>query len=326
MKIINKNNSFGTIGYANIALIKYWGKRDENLFLPTKSSLSVTLDNLYTTTNISKTNNNDLVNLKNSEKIINFLNLFRKNFGIKDFFEIKTENSFPTAAGLASSASGFATLAYGLNKLYNLNLSLKELSILARQGSGSACRSIYGGFVIWHKGQDVFGQDSYAEQLYNQDYWPEFRVLVVLVNEQEKKISSRMAMQNSVNTSLIYDKWVENSNNRLKKLIKALEQKDFDTLGALAQQDCIEMHETIRTSNPPIDFWQKETLLLINKIKELNKSGISCYFTIDAGPNVKVLCLEKDQNLILNNLKNLSFIKNIIKCKIGLGPQIKNYR
>ena len=143
-----------TKAHANIALIKYWGKRNPDLHLPTKSSLSITLKELSTTTSIA-THNQDCIHLNKKQvvdkKIITFLNTFRKKYNIEENHSISSNNSFPTAAGLASSSSGFAALATGLSELYNLNLSKKELSILARQGSGSACRSIYNGFVIWYK-------------------------------------------------------------------------------------------------------------------------------------------------------------------------------
>ena len=180
---------------ANIALIKYWGKRDEDLFLPTKSSLSVTLSGLDTVTSVSiNPQNRDIIyidkklvlDLQNN-KVHKFLNLFREKFCIKSFFKIETENRFPTAAGLASSASGFAALAFALNKICDLNLSKKQLSILARQGSGSASRSIFGGFALWNKGELLDGFDCFAQQLFDQDHWPEFRVIAAIISEQKKK-------------------------------------------------------------------------------------------------------------------------------------------
>lgn len=310
---------------ANIALIKYWGKRDEALFLPTKSSISVTLSGLQTITSIEKIDSNrdevfidqKLADQKNFANIVRFLDLFRKQYSIKSFFKIDTENKFPTAAGLASSASGFAALAYGLNKICNVNLDLKELSILARQGSGSACRSLHGGFVIWHKGRKDDGSDSYAQQFFDQNFWPEFCVLVVVVCSQEKKTSSRFAMQNSVKTSLFYSEWIKESEFRIPKLIKALEQKDFDLVGQLTQDDCLGMHKTIQTSVPPINYFQDATLKIIEIVKKLRSNGLSCYFTIDAGPNVKVLCLRKDLEKIQNILKQIPGVQQIIECCVG---------
>ncbi|MCF7799550.1 diphosphomevalonate decarboxylase [Candidatus Babeliales bacterium] len=285
---------------ANIALIKYWGKRDENLFLPTKNSISISMPNLVTTTCVQENStdqiilDNKILSEKESKKIVNFLDKFREIYKIKQKFKIITQNNFPTAAGLASSSSGFAAIALGLNKYYDLNLSKKELSILARQGSGSACRSIYNGFVIWFKGQKKDGSDSSAQQLFDEFYWPEFKILSVIVNDQEKLVSSRIAMQQTVNTSSYYKEWLIESENRIPKVMDAIKNKDFNRVGQLAQDDCLGMHKAIRLSNPKIDFWQEGTREIIKIVENLNKSSIDCYFTIDAGPNVKILCLDEN--------------------------------
>ncbi|MFA5074992.1 MAG: diphosphomevalonate decarboxylase [Candidatus Babeliales bacterium] len=312
MKKFKKLNEEITLqACANIALIKYWGKRDENLFLPTKSSISISMSNLVTTTCIQENNfdqiilDNKILSEEESKKIINFLDKFRKIYKIKKKFKITTQNNFPTAAGLASSSSGFAAIALGLNKFCDLNLSKKELSILARQGSGSACRSIYNGFVMWHKGQENNGLDCYAEQLFDEFYWPEFKVLTVIVNNQEKTISSRIAMQQTVKTSSYYNDWLIESESRIPKITDAIKNKNFSIVGQLAQEDCLGMHKAIRLSEPKIDFWQNKTKDVIKIVEDLKANGTDCYFTIDAGPNVKILCLDKNyekiKKIILNN-------------------------
>jgi diphosphomevalonate decarboxylase len=271
------------------------------------------LPELTTTTIISESEKDEIVfangNVKN---IQNFLNLFRKIYGIKKYFRIQTSNNFPTAAGLASSSSGFAALAKGLDKICGLNLRKKELSILARQGSGSACRSIYDGFVLWHKGEKSDGLDSYAQQLFAQNYWPEFCVLIVVVDQNEKKISSRQAMQITTKTSPFYKSWLQDSQKRIPKMIDAIKKKDFSVVGQLAQMDCLGMHKTIQTSVPSINYWQQTTLKVMKAVKSLRKNGLECFFTIDAGPNVKILCLKKDA---------LEIKKRI---KAGLSSKLKN--
>ncbi len=293
---------------ANIALIKYWGKRDEELFLPTKSSLSITLPSLSTFTEIELKEpeakqdeiyiNSKLAEGKTKEKIVNFLDLFRRLYNIKNYFKINTKNEFPTGAGLASSASGFAALSLALNEICELNLLKRELSILARQGSGSASRSVYDGFVLWHKGEKDDGSDSYAQQLFDQNHWPEFRVLVAIVDRKQKKISSREAMQITVKTSSSYKKWLIDSEKRIPQMIEAIKNRDFKKVGQLAEVDCLQMHQTMKDSHPSINYLQPDTLKIIEQIKELRKNGTDCYFTIDAGPNVKILCLEKDVDQI----------------------------
>ncbi|MCK4517314.1 diphosphomevalonate decarboxylase [Candidatus Babeliales bacterium] len=312
---------------ANIALIKYWGKRDTELNLPTKSSLSISMPDLITTTSVSVsrpgyavplryTSQGDALrasgtnsmparlecfvehfnakqNVSRDPNITRFLDIFRKKFGVTDHFLIETENSFPTAAGLASSASGFAALTKALDKLYDLKLSPKELSILARQGSGSACRSIQDGFVLWQKGEEADGSDSYAEQVFDENYWPKFCVIPVIIDKNKKAVSSRVGMQQTVATSPTYARWLEESEARIKPMIEAIKNRDIKTVGQLAEQDCLEMHACMQNSSPKLNYWKPETLVVMEKVKELRSSGIPCYFTIDAGPNVKVLTLEK---------------------------------
>lgn len=294
---------------ANIALIKYWGKRDEEGFLPTKSSISISMPELKTTTsiNVSKqdndiiTLNETLLTLKKSKNIIDFLNFFRKKYNIDAHYIIKSQNSFPTAAGLASSSSGFAALAKELNKLHNLQLSPRELSILARHGSGSACRSIQNGFVIWHKGERADGTDSYAEQLFDEKHWPELKIIVVIVDEKEKKVSSRVGMQQTVDTSPFYREWIIRSEKRIQPMIDAIREKNVVALGELAEQDCLEMHHCMQTTTPTLNYLQPKTKNIMQRVKALRESGIPCYFTIDAGPNVKIITLAEYAGKIMQN-------------------------
>lgn len=303
---------------ANIALIKYWGKRDEFLMLPTKTSLSVGLDALKTTTKVQFSDfdkifiNEQEVQGEAQIKVLKFLHVFRKKFKIDKFFLVDSVNNFPTASGLASSASGLAALAKGLNELCSLNLDFKELSILARRGSGSAARSIWGGFVLWHKGVSLDGSDSFAEQIFKSVHWPEFKIIVVVVQESKKIISSTQAMQITVKTCKIYNDWVRNSERRIRQMIDAIVDKNLEKVGELAQLDCLDMHETMRTSTPAINYWTDKTIKIIELVNKLRAGGIQCYFTIDAGPNVKILTLEKHQDQILSELKNIEDIKTIV--------------
>jgi diphosphomevalonate decarboxylase len=191
---------------------------------------------------------------------------------------------------LASSASGFAALAKALNELCNLNLSQKELSILARRGSGSACRSIYDGFVIWHRGEKADGSDSYAEQLFPRDHWPELKIVPIIISKEKKKICSREAMRQTITDSPIYKDWVERSEARIQPMIDAIENRDFHALGELAERDALEMHECMRSAH--IDYFLPETYRCIEHVQKLRKEGMPCYVTIDAGPNVKIITLD----------------------------------
>jgi diphosphomevalonate decarboxylase len=296
--------------HPNIALIKYWGKRNEKLILPTKSSISISLEDFVTATHVTKnTSSCDLIWINGKEiagtarkKVINFLNVFRKLYNVKDHFIVDSKNSFPTAAGLASSASGFAALTKALNELYDLKLSKKELSILARRGSGSACRSIYDGFVIWHRGKKPDGSDSYAEQLFPQNHWPELKIVPIILSGKKKKICSRTAMQQTVKISPLYHEWVARSEARIKPMIDAIKNKDFHALGELAERDALEMHKCMRSAQ--IDYFLPETHQIIGKVQQLRKDGIPCYVTIDAGPNVKIITLDDYAILDLVHTEN----------------------
>ncbi len=314
--------------HANIAMIKYWGKRNEQLFLPTKDSISVTLNNLETHTSVSFSSdshdcitfNNDCSKTHAQKSIREFLDKIRKIFGLSRYFTIKTHNLFPTSSGLASSASGFAALAIGINKLCDLKLSKKDVSILARQGSGSAARSIHGGFVRWHKGVCLDGSDSYAEQLFNENYWPEFRVLVIVVSKKEKKVSSRDAMQATVRTSACYKQWLEESALRTQNFIAMLKQKDLYGLGELIEEEWLGMYNAIRSSYPAINYWSEVSGKIIQAVKDLRGQNISCFFTTDAGPHVKLFCLEKDVQKIKNYIMRINGIMQIITCSVAGDP------
>jgi len=323
-------NQIAITTHPNIALIKYWGKRNEQLFLPTKSSLSIGLDALSTKTTISLSSfGHDIITIngvpaeeRHAQPVLDFLKFFRNNFahGACPGWSlcVHTTNSFPTAAGLASSASGFAALALGLDKFFNLELSGQELSILARQGSGSACRSLFGGFVLWNRGQEIDGSDSFAAPLYPTQHWPTLRVIIVIVAQEAKKISSRIAMKNSIATSPIYNKWVQDSEQRLVLMCQAIEHKNFDLVGQLAEEDCLGMHATMHTSTPAVNFWSPVTHNIMQLVTILRtKHNIACYFTIDAGPNIKILCQEADVQKILLHINTTPGVECIVSGVAG---------
>ncbi len=323
--------------HANISLNKYWGKRDEKLFLPTKSSLTISLSELKTITFIQQfeceylgRENQDSIFINgiaaanlHRQKIVEFLNFFRQKYGIKKYFNISTINNFPTAAGLASSSSGFAALALGIDKVCNLNLNKKELSILARHGSGSACRSISGGFMLWYKGEKTDGSDSYAEQIFDHTHWPELCILVVIVRNQTKFIGSREGMSMTVATSQYYNTWLKKSAQRLPLLINAIAKKEFTSVGQLAQDDWQDMQQTMLDTKPQLNYWTTESYKVMNTIITLCNKGIECYFTTEAGPNLKVLCLENNKDKVKNELEKISGIIQIIQCKVAPNPKIE---
>jgi len=301
--------------HPNLALIKYWGKRDTVLNLPAVSSISISLDNLKTVTSVefSSEYKEDIFFLNNQKKqdkrVFSHIQKIRQLSGKTDFACIRTENNFPTSAGLASSSSGFAALTIAACKALGLELSTKELSILARHGSGSAARSIEDGFVVWHKGEREDGLDSYGELLYPKDYWPELKILVVIVEDKQKETSSRDGMDISRRTSYLYNEWVNQNSNDIQQLLHALQQKDFTMLGKLAEDNCLRMHKVMQTSTPSLNYWNKQTVEVMDKVRELRKAGIECYFTIDAGANVFILFEAKSKGKIEDKFQNYA-----IKC------------
>ena len=318
------------IANANIALVKYWGKRNEKLILPYNSSISMTCDGLFTITTVdfSKKYKKDLViindeELKEDEKdVLGHLERIRKMAGIKDRAKIISKSNFPVAAGLASSASGLAALTLAVTKAAGLNLNKKELSILARQGSGSACRSIFGGFVEWLKGGKEDGKDSYARQIVNENYWPEFRMIVTILAEEKKKVGSRSGMAQTVETCPYYEGWLKTVNQDLDIVRKGILKKDFTAVGSQAEYNCLKMHALMMTTKPAIIYWIPATMEMIQNIISWRRDGLECYFTIDAGPQVKIICLEKDIPKIKRKLKNTEGIKKIIVCKPGEGAKL----
>lgn len=309
------SNSEGK-GYAsaNVALIKYWGKRDLDLNLPYSTSLSISLSHYGTQTVIKQSTidhdqifiNNQPVELDTqfSRRLRKYLDLFRND--VIKFFHINTESSVPIAAGVASSASGFAALVNALNQFFGWDLEEKYLSILARLGSGSACRSIWPGFVEWQVGHEPNGMDSYGVPLY--DEWSEFRVGLLLIEKKEKPISSREAMKRTVSTSPFYKPWQDHAKKQLEEIKQAISARNFTKVGSIAEQNSIGMHATMYTSWPPIMYSLEKTFTLIKRVWQLRKRGNSIYFTQDAGPNLKLLFLEDDTAIIQKNFPGIIII------------------
>lgn len=288
----------------NIALAKYWGKRDTDLHLPMNSSVSLSLKDYGCTTTLSICEGDcDRVILNGEalpaehpfvEKASAFFDLFRTKAHY--YFKLETNSNIPIAAGLASSACGFAAVVKALAALFQWNLSLRELSILARLGSGSASRSLYDGFSIWHKGRREDGMDSFAESL--EVDWPEFQIGLCLLNKAEKKISSREGMQRTVETSVLYQVWPDKAEQDAEAIKRAILKKDFQTVGELAENNALTMHATMLAAKPPVCYWEPETLAILDKVWALRKEGVPVYATMDAGPNVKLLHLKKDADVV----------------------------
>lgn len=315
--------------HANIALIKYWGKRDHALNLPETGSLSMTLEALHTRTKIrlSENLNSDKVTLNNIEldeqskkAIVHFLRLVRDLSGSSLKAEIISENNFPTASGLASSASGYAALAKAASMAYGLELGDKELSILARRGSGSAARSIFGGLVEMLPGVQSDGTDAFAQKVPSQ--YNDLTMIICIVGGGKKKaISSRDAMNLCKSTSPYYAPWVEQVPKDLSKCKALLLEDDFEALGSLVEANALAMHATAMASRPSTLFFEAQTLALLKRVTDIRKEGTLAFATMDAGPHVKVLCRQHDSSSIEANIKrDFSSIQTIVS-RMGPGAQ-----
>ena len=316
--------------HTNIALIKYWGKIDENLNIPANDSISLTLDHFFTETEVtfspefegnSLILNHNLVPSHKLKRVNRLINFMQKKYQTENFAKIKTINHVPTAAGLASSASGMAALAgacyAALDKTSNINY--QEISKIARLGSGSASRSVFGGLVQWHRGNSH--DSSFAEQLAKPDNL-DLNIIAVIVNRHEKKIKSTAGMRQTSLTSPYYAQWVKEANNAIPLMKAAIAAHDFTRIGELSEQSASLMHATTLAANPAFTYFEPDTIRVIKIVQELRQAGIECYYTIDAGPNVKIICQSKNIKKITRYLKWSFNNQQIVVARPGDGIKI----
>lgn len=292
--------------HPNIALVKYWGKRDEKLILPHQSSLSVTLGPLSVTTSVEFTGQRgaDLVEINGKvaeggerKRVEEALKLVRAEAkGVKlGAARMVSKGDFPAAAGLASSAAAFAALAVAARAAAGLKRDTRAESILARRGSGSASRSIEGGFVRWNRGRRPDGKDSFGEQLFGAAHWPELRLLVGMVSREEKEVKSRDGMRITVETSPYYPAWAKDAEREVKEIVRFVKRKDLEAVGALAERNAWRMHASAMGANPPICYLKPATLAVIEACRRARAQGVGVWFTLDAGPNPVLLTSAKDE-------------------------------
>ena len=307
--------------YANIAIIKYWGKKDPIKMIPATSSISLTLENLFTETEISfitreeaieKTGqasdllyiNGELQNEEQIKKIAKVVNLFRDDRN--QLVKIDTTNNMPTEAGLSSSSSGLSAAIKACNKLFDKNLSREELAQISKFASGSSSRSFFGPVGMWDKDTGEVSEVKTDLKL---------AMIVLVLNEEKKIISSRKGMALCMETSTSFDEWIRQSEIDFENMKKYLSEGDFSKVGDLTEENALRMHETTKNANPPFTYLTEKSFEAMEYVKELRKQGERCYFTMDAGSNVKVLCLEED----FERLKDIFGKKYKIiasKCKV----------
>ncbi len=307
---------FTAVAPSNIAFIKYWGKKDEKLRLPENGSISMNLSNLLTTTTVEFNSSlkNDEINLEEKTRVILQLDRVRELANIQDKARVFTKNNFPSSVGLSSSASGMAALTLAASTAAGLNLSQKELSILARQGSGSACRSIPDGFVEW--------ESEYAVSLFPPEYWDIIDVVAVV--SVQKKETSTTEGQKSVKSSPFYQTRLSKINEKINLTKQYLKDKNFTALGELVEAEALELHAIMLTSTPSLIYWTTGTLQIMKLVKKWRTEGLECYFTINTGQNVHILCENKNAKKVEEKLKELDFVREIIVNHPAPGAHLIN--
>jgi diphosphomevalonate decarboxylase len=325
-------------GPSNIAFIKYWTKSDLKLNLPNNSNISMTLgEDVSTVTSVLLTDRieKDTVYINGELQVLEGAEATEKSRFMRDMLVymrdlaktkkkalVVSKNNFPTSSGLASSASGGATLVFALNHALGLGLKDSEVSIIARRISGSACRSLYGGIVKWNKGKKADGSDSFAEQVVDENYWPDLIDIVAIVDSSKKKISSSEGHAATVATSPLIKARLDFAEKGVKTVIEAVKRRDFPMLGEAIMRDSNDMHAIMLDTYPPIIYLTDASRDIIYGIHELNKDGIIAAYTFDAGPNAHIITTVKSRKMVLEVLKRVSGVRKIIETKIGKSPAI----
>jgi diphosphomevalonate decarboxylase len=314
---------------SNIALTKYWGKRDASLNLPLASSISIALAELGSFTVVSPAPEleEDVMLLDDQPldaagmvKVRRVLNAVRELAGSNVHAGLRSVNTVPAARGLASSASAFAALALAASKAYGLDLDEPALSRLARIGSGSASRSIAGGFVKWQVGERADGLDSFATQVFPADHWP-LRVLVAHVGGR-KGVSSTSGMAASATSSPLFQAWIQQCQTDVVACERALAERDMRKLAEVVEGNALAMHATMMASRPPLLYWQPTTLRILHEVRRLRMDGARCCFTIDAGASVVVLVEPDDARTVAETLGEIEGIEQVLQTRIGSGARL----
>lgn len=323
---------------SNIAFIKYWGVADASINLPLNSSISMTLADAHTTTTVEWLDQRpqdsaanvdgpkDTIHINDApvsqdayRRTVAHLDRIRAAAQTTRRATIASENNFPLGAGIASSASGFAALTVAAVQALGLSLSPAELCALTRKGSGSACRSLFGGFVLWDQGEDDL--TSLARPLYPPDYWDLYDIVAV-VDTGEKSVSSAGG-HSMAHTSPLNDARVAAAKGTLEDVHAAITQRDLTALGPFIERDALAMHGVMMTSSPSLVYWQPGTLSIIHAVLQWRtRDGVPVYFTIDAGPNVHLICEAGTVQEVRRRLESVDHVREVLISRPGPDPQV----
>jgi diphosphomevalonate decarboxylase len=313
--------------HPNIAFIKYWGNRDDALRLPASGSISMNLDRLYTRTTVSFQRslpfdeliiNDHEVTGPALERVSGVLDLVRQRAGKAMQAEVVSENNFPSGAGIASSASAFAALALAASAAVDLHLDEAELSRLARRGSGSACRSIPGGFVEWRMGSG--DEDCFAASIAPPDYWP--LVDCIAVVSDAHKLAGSTQGHAIAGTSPLQAARLADAPRRLDLCRRAILDRDFEALAAIVELDSDMMHAVMMTSTPALHYWVSASLDVMTSVRQWRREGLAACSSVDAGANVHVICPEKHGDDLAARLRQITGVKDVLVAGVGGGAQL----
>ena len=317
------------VAHPNIALIKYWGKADVERNIPAVGSLSITLDGLTTTTRVhfDPDLGADRFALggrpapKMEARVTSCLDLLRRRAGVETRALVESHNDFPTAAGLASSASGFAALVVAADGALGSALATADLADLARRASGSAARSLFGGFVEISLALGDHGVVPRTEQVLEPSAWP-LCVVVAVTDTAAKDVGSTEGMVRTERTSPYYSAWVDSSVVDLAEARAAVGRLDFEALADISELSCLKMHAVMLSARPGLVYWNGATVECIRRVRELRANGAGVFFTIDAGPQVKAICLPEARSRVVRELGAVPGVGRIIESGLGEGARI----
>lgn len=312
--------------HPNIALVKYWGKQEKPGNLPATPNLSITLDGLTTRTTIEEIGATpdpqqqtpvDEIRLNGEQvqdaKIEGFMRILRARYELPAY-RISSENDFPTGAGLASSASGFAALITAINAEAGLNMDQEIMSEWARQGSASAARSLFAGFVA------LVPPQWRAQCIAPPGHWP-LETVVAITSDEAKRVGSTDGMERSRKTSPYYNAWVRSSGEDFANATQAITERNFAALAQVAELSCLKMHGLMLSSFPTLAYWNAATVTCMESIRHLREDGVDVFFTIDAGPQIKAICLPDSADDVAQALNNTPGVLRTIRCGMGDGAQ-----
>lgn len=305
-----------SIAPSNIAFTKYWGRKNEKLRLPENGSISMCLSNLLTTTTVEFSPKykkdeviiNSIKNGRESKRVTEHLDHIRKLAKINLRTKVVSQNSFPTSTGLSSSASGFAALTVAAASAAGLKLSEKQLSILARQGSGSACRSIPSGFVEWLDGNT--NETSYAKQIFPLNHW-KIADVVAIVSSHKKDVPTAIGQQTATSSPFMKTRLarMRQKNQLVKKLIRG---RNFTKFGELIEAEALELHAIMMTQTPPLIYLEPNSILLMKLCRKWHTDGLPVYFTVNTGQDIHLIVEQRNIAKLKSKLKKVKEVKQII--------------